>query len=542
MGLGGIAMPRNGEGVGEVQADGSAADVAQILERLGTCVALHDLARIHAAERPDALAVRDDVTSLIYRDLLHRAERLARRLQATGLTQGDRIAMLAKNDVSFAELSMAASMTGLVLVPLNFRLAQPEVNFIVSDSGARLLFAGAGFSETASAAMDASATCQDVVRITPDGRYGGWIDAEDRFEGGQSDGGATLYQLYTSGTTGKPKGALISHDNVLAICRNGVRYLGPFTTNSRNLVAMPLFHVAGNGWLFFGLAAGCSNTLVVDLNPETLLDTIRAQDITCTLMVPAVIQMLVLNAEAGDMTIRGLKTIVFGASPMPAELLKRAKAVFPDTDFIHVYGMTETTCMFGAHDPAQLHAGQRLDSCGRPFPDAEVRIMGPDGQALPAGEVGEIICRTPQMMSGYWNRPEATAKAIRDGWYWTGDAGYLDEDGYLYIRDRIKDMFISGGENVYPAEVENAVLAHPAIADVAVIGVPDEKWGEVGLAAIVLKAGEQASNEDIKATVRDRLAGFKVPKHVARIEALPRNGAGKVTKEVLRKRFSNVPG
>lgn len=530
------------EGITGQQDNEVAADVARTLDRIGQCVTLHDLARVHAAERSGKVAVEDDASSLTYGDVLHRSERLAARLRAAGVTPGDRIALLARNDASFVELSMAASMTGAVLVPLNFRLAQAEIDFILSDSGARLLFAGTGFGETARAAAHASETCEAVIRVTADGRYGGWAETEDRWAGLQSSGDTVLYQLYTSGTTGHPKGALISHDNVLALCRNGVQFLGPFTQDARNLVAMPLFHVAGNGWLFSGLASGCRNTLVVDLNPETLLATIGGKEITCTLIVPAVIQMLVLNAEANDTQVRGLKTIVFGASPMPAELLKRARAVFPGTDFIHVYGMTETTCMFGAHDPAQLHAGQRLGSCGRPFPDAQVRIMGPDGQELPAGEVGEITCRTPQMMSGYWNRPEATASALRDGWYWTGDAGYLDDEGYLYIRDRIKDMLISGGENVYPAEVENAVLAHPAVADVAVIGVPDEKWGEVGLAAIVMKPGTDATDEEIKATVRERLAGFKVPRHIARFEALPRNGAGKVTKATLRARFADAYG
>ncbi len=533
-------MPKNGRTTGDALVDETVADVARTLERLADCVALHELARIHSVERPSKIAVADNASSLTYGELFDRAERLAARFRDSGLSPGERIALLAKNDVSFIELSIAASMTGLVLVPLNYRLAQPEIDFILNDCGARILFAGSGYGETARIAASTSPKCGAVIDVSTDGLYGGWAETTDRWAGQPASGETTIYQLYTSGTTGNPKGALISHNNVITICRNGVQFLGPFTEDARNLVAMPLFHVAGNGWLFFGLAAGCSNWLVVDLAPETLLETIAEQEITSTLIVPAVIQMLVLNAEAKDMQVLGLKTIVFGASPMPAELLKRAKAVFPETDFIHVYGMTETTCMFGAHDPAQLQAGLRLESCGRPFPDAEVRIMGPDGQELPAGEIGEIICRTPQMMSGYWNRPEATAKAIRDGWYWTGDAGYVDEEGYLFIRDRIKDMLISGGENVYPAEVENAVLKHPAVADVAVIGVPDEKWGEVGLAVIVMKTGADASDEEIKATVRENLAGFKVPKYIARIDALPRNGAGKVTKDTLRTQFEKL--
>jgi long-chain acyl-CoA synthetase len=509
-----------------------------ILARIEACSCFHDLLVHHHRERPDHVAVQDGSSSATYSELLGRAGRLAARLAAEGLKPGDRIALLAKNDVAFVDVMMAASMGGLVLVPLNFRLAQPELDFIVQDSEAKLIFAGAEFLETARKAQSANAACRVTIPITPDGTYGGWCSGAERLAEMQDDGAAVLFQMYTSGTTGNPKGVLLTHDNLFALCRNGVRFLGPFDAESRSLACMPLFHVAGNAWLFFGLAAGCTNSLVVDITPQTVLQTIAEQGITCTLMVPAVIRMLVLAAEAEGRVITGLKTIVFGASPMPAELLKRAQTVFPETDFIQVYGMTETTCMFCALDPAELRSGRRLDSCGKPFPDAELKIVGPDGRTVPTGEAGEIVCRTPQMTRGYWHRPEATAKAVRYGWYHTGDAGHVDDEGFLFIRDRIKDMLISGGENVYPAEVENAVLAHPAVADVAVIGVADEAWGEVGLAVVVLKPAAKATPEDIQATVRGRLAGFKVPRYIEYLPALPRNGAGKVTKQVLRDTYA----
>ncbi|MDU8943381.1 long-chain-fatty-acid--CoA ligase [Rhodophyticola sp. MJ-SS7] len=513
--------------------------VDAILARINSCTCIHDLLHFHDQERPGQVAVRDEMAELTYSDLLIRAKRLAARLSDEGLGPGDRVALLSKNDVAFVDLMMAASMTGVVLVPLNFRLAQGEIEFIVRDSGARFIFAGPDFLKTAELAETECESCERVIAITADGSYDGWNSRQDlAFDSRQRDGKSTLFQMYTSGTTGNPKGVLLSHENVLALCRNGVEFLGPFRETSRSLVCMPLFHVAGNAWLFFGLAAGCSNTLVVDITPDSLLRTIAEREITCTLMIPAVIQMLVLAMEARGLTITGLETVAFGASPMPAELLKRAQAVFPETGFIHVYGMTEATCMFCALDPAELREGRRLESCGKPFPDAEMKIVGPDGVELPVGEIGEITCRTPQLTTGYWNRPEATAEAIRDGWYHTGDAGSVDEEGFLYIRDRIKDMLISGGENVYPAEVENAILAHPSVAEVAVIGVPDAKWGEVGLAVVVLKDGADATSEDIQATVRERLAGFKVPAHVEYAAALPRNGAGKVTKQTLRNSFA----
>lgn len=513
-------------------------DLAALVARLETACCFHDLLEQHAKEHPDRMAVEDDTSVLTYGDLWARGRRLAAYLVASGLQAGDRIALLAKNDVAFIDLTLAASMTGLVLVPLNYRLAPPEIDFIVQDSRAKLLFAGAGFVEMARAAQTQSATCDAVVEISADGTYGGRSAPELPDFALAETGAAVLFQMYTSGTTGNPKGALLTHDNILALCRNGTRYLGPFSAASRSLVCMPLFHVAGNAWLFFGLAAGCANTLVVDIDPPRLVETIASKEISCTLMVPAVIQMLVLAAEAQEQTILGLKTLTFGASPMPAELLRRATVVFPDTEFLHVYGMTETTCMFCGLDPAELRAGRRLDSCGKPFPDAVLKIVDAEGSDVAPGVIGEIVCRTPQLTSGYWGRPEATAQAIRDGWYYTGDAGYLDDEGFLFIRDRIKDMLISGGENVYPAEVENAVLAHPAVAEVAVIGVPDATWGEVGLAAVVLKPGAEAPAEEIKDVVRARLAGFKVPHHVEYIPALPRNGAGKVTKDVLRQTFA----
>ncbi len=523
-----------------VVADAPNRTQTTIDTRLEQCTRIDDLLTVHAQERPDRVAIQVGSRTLTYRELLERVERLAGQFTRAGLQSGDRIALLAKNDPAFCELIMAASRTGIVLVPLNFRLAQPEIDFIVEDSGSRILFATDEFTATALAARDASASCGSVVTVTPDGSYGGWVTASGSPapEAGADDRDAIVFQGYTSGTTGNPKGALLSQHNVLALMRNGCRELGPFDESSRSLVAMPLFHVAGNAWLFFGLAAGCLNELVVDIDPQRLLRTIIDHEISCTLLVPTVIGLVTAAAEAEGTTIRGLKTIAFGASPMPAELLKRAQRVFPTTDFIHVYGMTETTCMFTALDPAELRAGRRLESCGKPFADAQMRIVDADGHEVGTGVVGEIVCRTPQMMAGYWQRPEATAAAIRDGWYHTGDAGYVDEEGYLFIRDRIKDMVITGGENVYPAEVENAVLAHPAVAEVAVIGVPDEVWGESVLAAVVVRDGHDVSDQEIQSVVRERLAGYKVPKRIERLSALPKNGAGKVTKGPLRSRFS----
>jgi acyl-CoA synthetase (AMP-forming)/AMP-acid ligase II len=403
----------------------------EISDRLASCRRVDELLDHHARERYEKVSMQVGDVSVTYGELLQRVERLAAQLVHDGLEAGDRIAMLCKNDLAFCELMMAASRTGVVLVPLNFRLALPEIEFILQDSGARLLFAGTQFGDTAREVQANSATCTAVVEVTTDGLYGGWVQPSGNHSADVCNRDAILFQMYTSGTTGKPKGALISQKNVLALMDNGCRGLGPFHETSRSLVCMPLFHVAG-----------------------------------------------------------------------------------------------------------ELRANRRLESCGKPFADAEMKVVNPDGDEVSAGVVGEIICRTPQLMSGYWNRPDATAKAIRDDWYHTGDAGYVDEEGFLYIHDRIKDLVITGGENVYPAEVENAILAHPGVADVAVIGIPDARWGEIVLAAIVLREGQTVQADEVKSTVRARLAGFKVPKRIERVRALPRNGAGKVTKEPLRAQFA----
>ncbi|MEM9432414.1 MAG: AMP-binding protein [Pseudomonadota bacterium] len=460
-----------------------------ILARIDACTCFHDLLPVHLRERPTKVALSDETSELTYSQLHTRAHRIAAQLNQHGLKRGERIALLSKNDVAFVDLMMAASITGVVLVPLNFRLAQPEIDFIVQDSEAKLIFSGRNFLDVARSARDNSPNCNATIEITSDGTFGGWNAGHTLRTIGQSDADAVLFQMYTSGTTGHQKGVQLTHKTLLALCRNDVQFLGPFRDDARRLACMPLFHVAGNGWLFFGMVAGCRTSLVEDISPEKIFHQISKQNLSCTLMVPAVVQMLVLAAEEQGRTISGLKTIAFGAAPMPAELLKRAQAICPETDFIHVYGMPETTYMICVLDPSELRAGRRPDSCGTPFPDTDLKIVDPDGNELPVGTPGEIICRTPQMTPGYWHRREATARSIQDGWYYTGDAGLVDAEGFLYIRDRLKDLLISGGENVYPAEVENAVLAHASVAEVVVIGVPDQKQGEVGLAVVVLRTG-----------------------------------------------------
>ena len=254
-------------------------------------------------------------------------------------------------------------------------------------------------------------------------------------------------------------------------------------------------------------------------------------------MVPAVIQMVVTAAEKNNKILKNVKNIVFGASPMAVDTLKRAQKIFPNSDFTHVYGMTETTGMFMSLDPRELRANRRLESCGKCFTNSQIKIVDAQNNEVPIKTIGEIICRTDQIMDGYFNREDASNEAIKDGWFYTGDAGYIDEEGYLFIRDRIKDLIITGGENVYPAEVENALMLYPAIMDCAVIGVSDPKWGEAVLALVVVK-DENFSENELRASLRSQLAGFKIPKTFHIVDSLPRNAGGKITKHVLREKYA----
>jgi long-chain acyl-CoA synthetase len=344
--------------------------------------------------------------------------------------------------------------------------------------------------------------------------------------------------MYTSGTTGRPKGAQLTHHNLLCLTPTFVESVGHWQVEDVSLVAMPLFHIGGSGYALVGFYTGCVNVLMREVDPKAILAAIEAHRVTKTFFVPAVILFLLNTPGCAETDFSSLQLIAYGASPIPLELLKRAMAAFK-CGFGQVYGLTETT---GAitylapeeHEPAD---SERLKSCGRAMPGVTLRVVDGEGKDVPPGTVGEVICATPQVMLGYWNQPEATRRSIRGSWFHSGDAGYLDAEGYLYIYDRVKDMIVSGGENIYPAEVESALYGHPAIQDVAVIGVPDETWGEAVKACVVLKPGAKADPEAIIAFARQRIGGFKVPRSIDFMTDLPRNPSGKLLKRILRQPY-----
>jgi long-chain acyl-CoA synthetase len=502
-----------------------------------------DITRRHVETRPEGVALHFEGEKITYRALDQRASRVAQGLIAAGIPPAGRIAVLAKNDPAFFELWFGAAKASVVLVPVNFRLAPPEIAFVINDAGAELLFVGADFYP----AVEKVASELKAVRriIALDGNHAAWPDYR-RWREAQEPvdpqrpirGQDCAIQMYTSGTTGHPKGAQLSHDNLLALLPRALEQWGNWHDGDVNLVCMPLFHIGGSGWGLVGLYRGVENVLTRDFDPPAILRIIEQQRVTKAIFVPAMMLFLLQAPQARDTDFSSLELIVYGASPAPLDLIRRALQVF-GCGLAQVYGLTETTGAITYLPPEDHgeHAIERMKSCGKPMDGVEIKVVDAFGKELPPGEVGEVVCRTPQVMLGYWHLEDATRRAIRDGWFHSGDAGYMDKDGYLYIYDRVKDMIVSGGENIYPAEVESALFGHPAIADVAVIGVPDEQWGEAVKAIVVKKPEAPVTAAEIIAYARERIAGYKLPRSVDFVAALPRNPSGKILKRELRKPY-----
>lgn len=497
---------------------------------------LHAQARVRGGK----LVLRSDSDSVTYAQLRMRAFQVANGLIASGVRPGDRVAYLAKNSTAYYELLFGVAAAGAVLVPINWRLAPPEIAWILSDSGAAALFVGPEFEDAARAIAESCPALRTIVTLPG---YAAWRDAWAAEEPGVPvDPDDVVVQLYTSGTTGKPKGAMLSHRALLIF-----RSLRPedqpewnrWTDDDVGLIVMPQFHIGGTGFGLQTICAGATGLVMTEFDAGRILDFIEKEGLSKIFTVPSAMQLILRHPRARAVDYGRIRTMVYGASPIPLELLREAMQVF-GCGFVQQYGMTETCGTICALPPEDHHpdGNLRMKSAGKPLPGVEIRILGPNGADLPAGEIGEIAIRTPTLMRGYWNQPEATAAAITpDGYFLSGDAGSLDADGYLYIQDRVKDMIVSGGENVYPAEVEAVLWEHPAIQEVAVIGVPDEKWGEAVKAIVVPAAGATCEPDAIIAWARQRLAGFKLPKSIDFVDALPRNASGKILRRELREPY-----
>jgi len=505
------------------------------------CVA--DISRYQAKINGHRVAQIFEGRETTYAELDHRANQVANGLIDAGCTPGTRIGYLGKNSDYFFEIMAGAVKANVVIAGVNWRLAAPEIEYILNDACIDILFVGEEFYDVISELMPNISAIRQFVAV--DGKHSSWTDyCTWRAAQGLSDPMLPIapdddvLQLYTSGTTGHPKGVQLTNGNYLDVLDQAANGgWGDWDEGEASIVAMPIFHVAGVNVGVVGLAQGLTNVIVKDVDPVVILDLLEKYRVKYAFFVPAVI--LFLNSIPGvrERDFSNLDYLLFCASPISEDVLLTAKDIFK-CNFIQVYGLTET-CGAGTMLPPEDHdpARGKLRSCGKVAETAEIQILGEDGEILAANQVGEIAYKSKSLMKGYWNKPDATAKSIQNGWFYTGDAGYLDEDGYLYIHDRIKDMIVSGGENIYPAEVENALFAHPAVGDVAVIGVPDDKWGEAVKAVVVLKPGTSASEEEIVPHVREKIAGYKVPKTIDFTDVLPRNPTGKLLKRELRKPY-----
>ena len=493
---------------------------------------LGELLRRQGRERPDAVAIRCSGESISYRALWLRACRVARALQAAGAGPGSRVVHCGRNDPVYFELLFGAALAGAVLVPLNWRLSGSEVDHVLADAGPVLLVVDAEFHAARAAAQQAGIA---VVVNGPD--YAAWRDAEAATEAATAvDPDDVALQMYTSGTTGKPKGALLSHRALNVVRVGQTAAWARWTVDDVCLISMPLFHIGGTGTALASLYFGARMVIVREFEPAEFLRTVQEEGITRLFLVPAAIQMLLDHPAAAGTDLSRVKFVSFGSSPMLPPLLARAMQRF-DCSFVQVYGLTESAGTVVANPVArgeQPCAG-RLRSVGRALAGVELEIRAPDGLPLPSGQPGEVVVRSGCVMTGYWRQTQASQEAfLPGGWLRTGDVGYLDAEGYLYLVDRLKDMIISGGENVYPAEVEAALLELPGVREAAVIGVPDARWGEAVKAVLVLEPAAAFDEQAALQHARRRLAGYKVPKSIELRDALPRNAAGKVLRRALR--------
>jgi acyl-CoA synthetase (AMP-forming)/AMP-acid ligase II len=508
---------------------------------------LHDFLDYHGREHPDIdFAVLGD-RHVTYAEAVVEANRLANAFASAGLEKGDRVALLSKNSIEYPLLFCAASKVGVVPVPLNFRMAPPEWTYIINDAQAKMLVASAAYVGVVDGFRSELKTVERFVAIDPAGAegwedYGRWIADQapappDRVVTDDDD----VYQMYTSGTTGHPKGAVLTHRAVSSqLTQIAVVYSG--TPGERILIVAPLYHAAAAATAFATLLLGGCMYIQEDFNPIEVVRALSEEHIVRATLVPAMIQAcLVFVPDIAERRYDDLGRITYGASPIAEETLRRAMEVFK-CEFVQGYGMTETTAVISYllpadHERALREKPELLLSAGRPLVGTEVRVVDEDDNPVPNGTIGEILARGPQLMRGYWNLPDESAETLRGGWMHTGDAGVLDDEGYIYVQDRVKDMIVSGGENVYPRVVEDVLFQHPAVADAAVIGVPDEQWGETVKAIVVLRAEATATEEEIIDFCRGKLGGYERPHSVDFVRELPRNPSGKVLKRELREPY-----
>ncbi len=503
---------------------------------------------------PDAPAIIDGSIRMNWREYDLETRHVAAGLVALGARPGDRTAILAFNSYRYAILYYAVIRIGAILVPLNTRFSPAEHVYTLNDSGATILIIDDTFLPLVEILAPQLQTVRQYLHMgnssTPQEmqEYQAVLAAgrnQTTYKDVQPDEDDVIGLFYTGGTTGNPKGVMLTHKNLMS---NHLQILAtcPFPIPLNHLHVAPMFHLADGVFVFMVTLLGGCHTIVPTFDPVTVLETIQRERITHIMLVPTMINMMVQVSTIGDYDLSSLQRIIYGASSIPLEVLKKAMSVFP-CEFVQAYGMTEVspilTLLLGeehrkavsaAPDSPEAH---RLLSAGQPIVGVDVRIVDERGQEVAIGGIGEVVARGPNVMKGYWNQAEETAVGLRDGWMHTGDLASRDDYSFFYIVDRKKDMIISGAENIYSAEVENALYTHPAVLEAAVIGVPDPKWGERVHAVVALKSGHQVTTEELIGTCRERIAGYKVPRSIELVDALPKSGAGKILKRTLREKY-----
>jgi len=509
------------------------------MRETGEFATFDEFFRHWASERGEAIAHQQGDRTTTFAEMEVRSRRIAAYLDDLGVKKGDRIAWIGKNADLYFQMFYAAARIGVVMAPIGWRLAPAEMAYILKDCGAQVVIAGNGFGDTARALQAEMPTIAHVVDEDAARAAIEACPAIAIIPAGPED---AALQLYTSGTTGHPKGVVLCQRNFFGLRKPALAAGLPWAQwadDEAILVCMPCAHIGGTGLGVMAFSGGVRAIIQPEFTAEGALRGV-AQGITRFFIVPAALQMLVQHPLARQTDFSRLQYVLYGAAPIPLELLREAVATIPNAQFMQCYGMTETTgtiCILPPSDH-DMAGNARMRSAGHAAPGVEIRIVDIAGDELPLGAVGEIETRSSNNMLHYWNLPEATANTMnRDGWVRTGDAAFMDEDGYVFIQDRIKDMIISGGENIYPAEVESAIYGHPDVAEVAVIGVPDARWGEAVKACVVPRKGHSIDPDSVIAWARTRIAGFKVPKSVDVIPALPRNPSGKIMRRSLREPY-----
>lgn len=507
-------------------------------------ISLQSLISRAARHNPAGVATRFGDRNQTWPEFEARIARLAAGLKSLGLADGDRVGLLSLNSDKYLEAMFAIAWAGGVMVPLNTRWALPENRYALENSGATILFFDDNFSHQVQVLAAEPELPMKAIYMGEGACPAGFIDYEQLLASQEplamsSRQGEDLVGIfYTGGTTGFPKGVMQCHRALWASAMGALPDAGLDRRNSYLHVA-PMFHMADFAISMCAILSCASHVIVPRFDPDLVINTIVERQVTHVMLVPAMIKSVLNHPSAPQLAGSALCKLLYGASPMPAEVLKRCLQLWPQVGLVQAYGQTELAPIVSVlSSEAHLQGGEKLKSAGIPTAINEVRILDAEGNDCPTLVAGEVVVRGPHAMLGYWKNPEETRKTLRNGWVHTGDAGYLDGEGYLFLVDRVKDMIVTGGENVFCTEVENALIGHPAVQDVAVIGIPDEAWGEAVHAVIVLRPNASVSLEALVAHCRDKIAGYKLPKSATfRDEPLPLSGAGKILKTELRKPF-----